>query len=134
MIKKKAMALLLTISLSANAMVIVTWVITNALGDDLISPTYLFRNIVAAIAIIGVSTVFGWFYSRNVNPLIIGSLHFLLAAITFVLCGLWARWFPSDGGIILTGILIFTVIFLVIWLFHYFYWKIQIKKINGKLG
>ncbi len=134
MIKKKALNLLLTVSLSANAMVIVTWIITKALGYDLISPTFLFKNIVAAVAIAGINTIFGWFYSRNANPLIIGSLHFLMAAITFLLCGLWAHWFPSDRGIILTGILIFTAIFLVIWLFHYFYWKNQIKKINGKLG
>ncbi|WP_188631906.1 DUF3021 family protein [Lentibacillus kapialis] len=134
MIKKKALSLVLNISLSANIMVIVTWIITDALGYDSISPTYLFRNIGATVVLVGVNTVIGWFYSKNANPLVIGSLHFLIAGTVFVLCGLWAHWFPSDGSIILTGILIFMFIFLVIWLSHYFYWKRQIRKINGKLS
>lgn len=131
--KKKALHWLLLVSLSANAMVLVTWIIADAGGHDGIHPTYLFQNMVAAGAIVGVSTGFGWFYSRNISPLLMGSFHFLGTASTFVLCGLWARWFPWDGGIIFTSLLIFAGLFLVSWLFHYVYWTHQIKKINGKL-
>lgn len=134
MMKKKAFHLLFAVSLSANAMVIVTWIITKSLGYDMIHPTILFKNIVAAIVIVGVSTIFGLFYSRNTNSFIIGSLHFLIVTITFIFCGLWAHWFPLDWGIILTSLFIFTVIFLGIWICHYLYWKNQIKKINNKLA
>lgn len=133
MIKRKALMLFLAMSLAANGMVIVTWIITNALGYDAINPAYLFKNMVAVVAITGVGTIFGWFYSKN-NILFMGSLHFLGSTVTFVLFGLWANWFPPNGAIISTGILTFVVIFFGIWTIHYLYWKNQIQKINRKLS
>ncbi|MET3683175.1 hypothetical protein ABID56_001266 [Alkalibacillus flavidus] len=134
MMKQRLLTLILVMSLSANAMVIVTWFITDAMGYELISPLYLFRNMVSAIVIVGVNTVFGWFYSKDVSPFVIVGLHFLLAITTFILLGIWAEWFPFDGGAILSVSLIYTVIFIAIWLGHYLYWKNKIDQMNNKLG
>ncbi|WP_167261734.1 DUF3021 family protein [Alkalibacillus almallahensis] len=134
MIKKKLLTLLLVISLSANAMVIVTWIITDAMGYDLISPIFLFRNMIATVGIVGINTVLGWFYEKSDNLLFVSSLHFIVAITTFLGLGLWAKWFPLEWGVLLTVTLIYTGIFIVIWLGHYFYWKNQIDQMNSKLG
>jgi len=59
MTRKNILSLLLNISLSANLMVLVTWMMTTYLGYSLIDPTYLFKNVMAAVAIVAVSTIFG---------------------------------------------------------------------------
>lgn len=132
--KKNMVMLFIYISLSANLMVLLTWIITNALGYEVISSMYLFKNIIAGIAITVVSTIFGWFYSRINHLFKYGCLHFMITAATFIVVGIWANWFLADWKIFLTSALIFVLLFSIIWLMHYLYWRNEIKKINEKLS
>src|SRR5699024_6217170 len=109
--KKNILQLLLNASLSANLMVLITWVITVSMGYTMIQPTILFKNMAVVIAIVTVATIFGWFYKTNEQPFILGSLHFLATFITFLGLGLWANWFPFKMGSILSSTLIFILIF-----------------------
>lgn len=131
MINKKIKNLLLSVSLAANVMVFVTWVLTDILGFARFEPVYLFKNMAAFSIIVGVNAVIGWFYtSNNVNHFILGIVHLLIALATFVSVGVWATWFPLDFPIIASAVVMFIVIFFILWLFHYFYWKKQIQKMN----
>ena len=128
MTKRRIASLLFSISIAMNIMVFITWIITNSLGYDLIDPFYLFRNIIASIALVSVNMIFSWFYSENRSKLVIGSLQFLFAVTTFVIFGLWAYWFPFDIIAISISVSIFTIIFLVIWLAYSSYWKSKLTK------
>lgn len=132
--KKRTLYLLLLVSLAANIMVFVTWLITVKFGVELFTPSYLFKNIIAVVFIVAVNVIFGWFYSRRVSNIIIGGAHFAVATTTFLLLGRWANWFPTNSSIILTATIIFIAIWLISWLAHYMYWKNEIKQINNKLG
>lgn len=88
----------------------------------------------ATVAIVGISAIFGWFYSKSIGSLVIGSPHFIVTLVTFVIVGTWAHWFSSDWKIVLTGISSFIFIFLIIWISHYTYWRNKINKLNSKFN
>ncbi|WP_349409902.1 DUF3021 family protein [Pseudalkalibacillus sp. SCS-8] len=132
--KNKWNQLILAVSLAANVMVIVTWAITKQLGNSIIDPAYLFKNMIAAAVIVGGNIALGWLYHRRRNHFFIGSVHFIVALMSFIGVGVWAKWFPADLSIIITSVIMFIFIFAIIWIAHYFYWKNQIKKMNEKLS
>ncbi len=60
-------------------------------------------------------------------------IHYFITMSLFVIISLALGWFA--GGLIWLGIvvLIMTVIYVMIWLFNYLYWKKTVREVNEEL-
>ena len=59
-------------------------------------------------------------------------LHYVLCMTIFVTDSTLLGWFP-ETGILLTAVLIMTVIYAMIWVGEYLYWKRTIASVNEQL-
>ena len=58
-------------------------------------------------------------------------LHYLLCLGSFSITSAVLKWFPTD--ILLIVFLVFTVVYILIWLTEYLLWKREIRQINDDL-
>lgn len=83
----------------------------------------------------------GWFFS--VTPLFFEieslrlpaqtALHFVTVAILYIVLSVGIGWIPFQVGSLLLFIGLFIVIYALIWIGFYFYFKNEAKKLNDDL-
>ncbi|MDF2699052.1 MAG: hypothetical protein K0Q49_608 [Haloplasmataceae bacterium] len=59
--------------------------------------------------------------------------HSLILTILFIPIGIYAGWLPSNWQQILLAITIFILIYFLIWIICYIFYKKEINQINEKL-
>jgi|SRR3954469_1662216 NhaP-type Na+/H+ or K+/H+ antiporter len=104
-------------------------------GFEMIDGSLFLKNSVGSI-------LCGWFYTvspmyfenRNLKLHQQTILHFLTVTILYLILALTIRWIPFNIISILLTLLIATVVYTIIWIAFYLYFKYQARKLNDDLN
>lgn len=83
----------------------------------------------------------GWLYSvstlyfetEKLNLPMQTFLHFITITVPFFILAFYLGWIPSDAKIIIAAIVFFIVLYVIIWLCFYFYFRHQSKQLNDDI-
>jgi len=104
-------------------------------GFEMIDGSLFLKNSVGSI-------LCGWFYTvspmyfenRNLKLHQQTILHFLSVTILYLILALTIGWIPFNIISILLTLLIATVVYTIIWIAFYLYFKYQARKLNDDLN
>lgn len=104
-------------------------------GFEMIDGSLFLKNSVGSI-------LCGWFYTvspmyfenRNLKLHQQTILHFLTVTILYLILALTIGWIPFNIISILLTLLIATVVYTIIWIAFYLYFKYQARKLNDDLN
>ena len=88
------------------------------------------------------SLLCGWFFAVaamifEIKKLVLWQqtlIHFILITVLYFIFANWIGWVPYHEGIFLTMIAVFMVIYVVMWMSFYLYFKRQAAKMNENLN
>lgn len=88
------------------------------------------------------SLLCGWFFAVaamifEIKRLVLWQqtlIHFILIIVLYFIFANWIGWVPYHEGIFLTMILVFMIIYVMMWLSFYLYFKRQATKMNENLN
>ena len=104
-------------------------------GIEVIDGSLFLKNSIGSI-------LCGWFYTvspmyfenRNLKLHQQTVLHFLTVTILYLILALTIGWIPFNIISILLTLLIATVVYTIIWIAFYLYFKYQARKLNDDLN
>jgi len=123
------------ISFGGFIAVLITNLIVLFGGIEMIDGSLFLKNSIGAI-------LCGWFYTvspmyfenRNLKLHQQTILHFLTVTILYLILALTIGWIPFNIISILLTLLIATVVYTIIWIAFYLYFKYQARKLNDDLN
>ncbi len=58
-------------------------------------------------------------------------VHYTICMVTFIPCCIFLQWFPVK--VLLIVLIIFTVVYFIIWLINFLFWKREVTELNQGL-